>query len=1189
MAFTNEQLTAIEAQGKVIVSASAGSGKTTVMIEKIIRLIISGVGVDEILAVTFTKKAAAQMKEKLSNKLIEEINKPDCTPEKRANLKRQLAKVPDADISTIHSYCARLIRSRFFAAGVDSGFRVIGSEDAEGRALKGQALDELLEEGYEAQDEAFLHLLSSYWRNKKDVALRKIFDKTYGSLRDRADYRAYLERNKQGYTQAQFDEICGKLLQFEQEKSAYYLPLVTAERDAFVALRKQMLELVGEKKAKKLNILKNQIEICQMLIDGLQRIGAATEYFQIKNIYREVTEAPVNGEYPKRKFPQNKVTYTEELEARVSEETKAEIAKHKETLGFLKERTADELEEKIEKLADYETELARFLSSGKTAAALAEYLLRFDEKYAALKTERGVLDYNDLEHKALALLDDPEIAEETKKRYRYVFVDEYQDVNPVQESIVSKLSGENLFLVGDVKQSIYGFRGSKSKFFVEKQAEFAAGQGQNLFMKNNFRSTDQVLDAVNKQFVLAMTPQVCSVDYAADGRMEKGGRYALNSGKVAVHFVGRDKGGSTGERGVYSVIEHAKAEDEEFGVGARAIAKIIEAEVGSPLEATAGGNATRYAQLSDIAILTRKTKGTIEREVEALTALGIPVTTASAVNVCEFTEVKALIDILSLLDNAEQDIPLCSALLSGMGNLTVDDLAAVRLAYKGMPFRVACKKYAREKEDALAEKLTAFYTYFTAVRTEACVLSAGEVLAKILADTQMERGLLAKKHGKACLKRIRRFLEEASSFDGYSVHEFLAHLRNLDYRVDYSENGGENSVKVLTMHSSKGLEFPIVILANLSESFRGGDSVDVYAEEKYGLAPRAFDSEKMLRYSTVLRRLFEVREAQSSRADELNLYYVALTRAEQKLHLIFDERPPVTDVKYARSFAELTDFSVWEEYVVKEGADDPKKQERQVCLQDVDGQSAVFEADGRVVRAILDAFAWEYAHTGMENLPVKSSPTQLMEEGKFIPDQHFKEYGKEEEIEGGEEDERALVVREGTAYHAFLEHFDFSTLVDGDGKPVDRETLSTLVEGALAALSEKEVEKELLSAEKLVEILSNPVFYRLQGMRLYKEQQFLVSLPIKDTYAKKAGVPVAIENCEEEMLFQGAIDLLAVGEEIRVIDYKYSRRGAEALKAHYKLQLDLYKLAVARVMKTEPAAIRCSIVNIRKGFQVDMD
>ena len=1141
--FTQEQMRAIESQGKTIVSASAGSGKTTVMIEKIIRLIKDGAGVGEILAVTFTKKAAAQMKEKLCKELIEEINREGTNAERRNLLKKQLSEVPGADISTIHSFCAKLLRAHFFAANVDSGFRVIGGDDAEGTALKNAALDELLEEGYEEREENFAYLLSLYWRKKSDRALREIFLKTYEQLRNRADYREYLRASKE-YTESTFEEICADLKEKLDEKCRYYYELVEDERAYFMA-----------------DGTSAQLSLCDELLALLTECIYAKDYFAACAVQK----------------PQFSVN-------RGTKKDSAERTYHRERLAFLKDRIAKIADGELGKTLPRAEELEHFLQSGKTAGILAEYLLRFDEKYERLKAERGVLDYNDLEHKSLRLLENTEIAEGVRGKYRYVFVDEYQDVNPVQEALISRLSGENLFLVGDVKQAIYGFRGSKSRFFVEKQKQFEENGGANLFMTRNFRSSDQVLDAVNAQFSLAMTPRVCDVDYARDSRMEKGGRYETNSGKVRVHFLGKEDKKVRLERGVYSVKAQANREAEEISLLAKKIRAIIEEECRSEFFDPDIG-AYRKVRYSDIAVLSRKKQGQIARTVEALSAEGVPVTAAAAVNVCEFSDVKMLIDLLSLIDNTAQDVPLCSVLLSAVGGLTADDLASIRLVYpKEHFFRTACQNYTLEKQDALSQKLQKFYAYFHEIRTLSRVLDAGELLLKVISETRMEATLLSKPNGVAALRRIHRFIEETNTPEPLCVHEFLERLRDLDYNVEYSENGGEDSVKVLTMHSSKGLEYPIVILDNLSAAFYSGDHDEVFVEEKYGLAPRAFDSSSMVKRSTVLRRLHEIKEAESSIADGLNLYYVALTRAKYGLHMLFDGPTAMPDVKYAKSFAEFTDFSVWQQYVAEEGVFDIPKQER---------TALVFRPDEKLAREIMSAFLWKYPYAGYENLPVKSSATGLMKDWKSLDRADTTEANYTENLFDGEMNTAEDTGKEiGVAYHAFLENFDFSLLYEDRkfvGKSRLREVVSKLCQEENAR---GRYEVNLLSEEKLTEILSNPVFAELQDKRLYKEQKFLVSLPVKDTYAYREDAdPVWKEKEGETIIFQGAIDLLAIGEDgdARIIDYKYSKGGANYLADHYRLQLRLYKQAVAKILKMDEKRIRCSIVNIFHGFQVDMD
>ena len=1125
--FTIEQQKAIDATGKTIVSASAGSGKTTVMIEKIIRLIQSGCSVKEILAVTFTKKAASQMKEKLSKALIHTINAPETSAQKKTQLKAQLAEVPSADISTIHSFCARLIRSHFYALGVENTFRVIGGDDAEGLAMKNEAIDELFDEAYESKDEEFQTLLSVYWRKKSDNALRTILLGAYEQLRARADYKAYLQGCGEFNTQT-FESVVQDLLALLKDKCAYYLDMLKTEKEYF--------EEQGAK---------SQTALCEELCTLLNEIRSAQDYFHACAIV-------------KPKFTAN----------RGSQKDSQEKKKHIEKLSALKARIVKIYDDELAKTESREQEESYFMQSGKIAKALKKYLLLFDEKYAERKAERGVLDYADLEHKALELLAVPEIAKETQSKYRYVFVDEYQDVNPVQESILSLVAGENVFLVGDVKQSIYRFRGSKSKFFVEKQTAFETGDGNSLVMKRNFRSSDKVLDAVNTQFSLAMTKQTCQVDYANGSYMERGGGYPLGDGRVAIHFVPEKERTETPPRGVYSVQKKAGENAEQTSMLAKTVRHIIDSVLHTKWYDAETGE-YKLVEYADIAVLSRKKQGQIASTVAALSAEGIPVTSASAVNICDYAEVKTLIDILSLLDNAEQDVPLCSALLSAMGEMTADELTDIRLAYKDeLFFRVACKKYAEEKQDLTAHKLRKFYEYYQKLRGEACVLSAGELLTKIIAETRMEARLLSKDNSVACLKRMHRFVEETAKVDDGGLHAFLQYLRDLNYKIEYSESGGENSVRVLTMHSSKGLEYPVVILDNLNAPFRGVIPEEVYVEEKYSLAPRAYDETTMTRRDTLLRRLHERKEVAGSVADELNLYYVALTRAKYALHLVFTERTPFPDVRYARSFADFTDFSVWEEYIVRDEIFDVQKQPR---------TALVFHPDETLARSIMDAFLWKYKYAGAENLPVKSSATRLMD-GRDVESTGVIDetdiFDETEEVAGKTDRET------GVAYHAFLERFDFDTLYE-NGAPITSEKLVPLIETTLKTLAEET--KKMLSVDKLAEILSNPVFYGLRDKKLYKEQQFIVSLPVGQTFKD---VPCTDEN----ILFQGAIDLLAVGErEVNIIDYKYSHKTAQQLKKHYQPQLNLYRLATEKILKIPKENIRCSIVNIYRGFQVDMD
>lgn len=1138
--FTEEQRAAIDAEGLTIVSASAGSGKTTVMIEKIVRLIMAGVDVKEILAVTFTKKAAAQMKEKLRKELVKAINSPATEPERRAALKKQLSEVSEADISTIHSFCSKLIRAHFFAAGVDSDFSVIAEDDADGTELKNKALDELFEEAYEVNEPRFMRLLSVYWRKKSDNRLRGVISDTYSALRMRADYREFLKASVP-FTEGKFDRICDALFEKLKEKCVYYSARAEAELHYFN-------ETGREKSAA------NAKEI----LSALASLLSAPDYFSACSI-----ACPPFS--PKERLKKGDAE---------------EVARHIAALADAKDKVKGIFSENAETLSRKE-ELAAYLSSGEIAECLTEYVLRFDEKLSSLKRERALLDYNDLEHIALELLSVPEVAEELRKKYRYVFVDEYQDVNPVQERILSAVGGENVFLVGDIKQSIYGFRGSKSIFFAEKQKKFEGTAGaHSLFLTRNFRSSDAVLDAVNAQFVLAMTKETSDVDYAGGSYMEKGGRYETNSGRVHIHLLEKEKE-KKGEdrRGIYSVEESWLKEKAAASAYAKQVRHIIESERNAKYY-DADEGVFKRVEYSDIAILSRKKGGRITEVVAALSDEGIPVTASAAVNICDYPEVKTLIDILSLIDNAEQDIPLCSALLSAMGDMTAEELANIRLAYpKGDFFRDCCRCYAAEKEDFIAHKLNKFYAYFEKLRSLSAVADAGELLIKVLSDTLMEARLLSRDNGTGCLKRIHRFIAETLDPEPLTVHEFLDRLRALGYRIEYSENGGENAVRVLTMHASKGLEYPIVILDDLSAPFHGADRDEVLFDETFGLAPRYYRTENMTVGSTLLRRLCEKKGQEDSVKDELNLFYVALTRAKYGLHMLFTGRPALPDVKYARSFADFVEFSVWEKYLAEEKPFELPYQER---------TALVTMPDEDLTEGIVKAFSWKYPYRGGENLSVKSSATKLLAEKSEKPREYVREYfsvpvlfeEEEGENEEGMSEDKRLA---GTAYHAFLEHFDFSLLSGGE---------ADFSEIAAAEKSRMESEKllspelsALLEEKQLARILCNPIFSELCDMRLYREQKFLVSLPAREI------VPEKTEDCgDEEVLFQGAIDLLAVSaSEVRIVDYKHSAGDKEYLRSHYAPQLALYKKATAKCLRVEESLIRCTIVNILRGFEVEMD
>lgn len=1087
MKFTPEQENAIGARGRIIVSASAGSGKTAVMIERLVSLILGGTDVREVLALTFTNKAAAQMRDRLRTALSERLAAAD--ERERARLKDQLNALPLAEIGTIHAFCGRLVRTNFYLCDTDASFSIVASDDAVGSMLQSRALDAVFEEGYATKDPAFFGLLDVYFRKKKDKKLRETVRGLYGQMRGLGDYRERLTEHR-----PKFEEACA-YLQHGYQKTVAFLIGRLEEMRVFFAENKKVSAYIGE------------------LLSYLLPLEGKTLF--------EMTAAI--GPFQPSTAPSKTKMTGESLENMIF-------------LGNARKKIKD-LYADLGSYSDETAERLRNESAEQLSEALSALLLRFDDEYARLKKEANVLDYNDLEHFALKVLSDGDALAALKRRYKYVFVDEYQDVNRVQERILSLIAGEEVFLVGDSKQAIYGFRGSNSAFFDEKRAAFRA-HGGDLPLNRNFRSAENILSAVNRVF----TPLIDGY-----GPMTGGDRYYGRRGEVKFHRIVRGKKEKE-TLGVYSVLADSKREKPDEI--ATYVADLIEEEVASsfydvdkkPIEGETEETADRVrkTEFKDIAVLVRKHSAAMGPIVRELNRRGIPVSASSAVNICDFAEARMCIDWLSLIDNAEQDAPLASALLSAVGGFTEDELAAVRIAYPEVyTFRDACKRYAfaedgkfDKKTDPIAVKLGNFFVFLRDLRLRAQAISAADVLSTLL-SMGLETQIAAEEDAEA-LSRIRRLI---ALCENMSVHEFLAELKENDYELDYAGGGGENAVQTLTMHSAKGLEFPVVILADLDVPFHGPDKKDVLFTEQLGISAKAYDTEKKRVYMTVSRRASRFLQAEEERLGEKNLLYVAMTRAKYRLHMLFEEKDEAISPDYANRLSDFIDLKAMRDLF----AEPPAPQEAPL------GRNAYLGAENAALTQKLRAvYRMPYPFAESSALPLKSSATDLMRRTK---EENFSgDWGPVHTKE------------EGLAYHAFLQHVGFGKSAGEELKRMEKTGL--LTPGEL----------KLLNENNLGKILSLPCFAGIAEKRVWREQTFLTLIPAKELIDTDA---------EDEILFQGAIDLLVEDKEgFTVIDYKFSGRSDEHIREAYALQIKLYKKAVARIMGVREESIGARIVNI---------
>ncbi len=1103
---TPQQLAAIEKQGRVIVSASAGSGKTFVMIRRLADYVCGGGDLDEVLAVTFTKKAAAQMKEKLRAELIKRAADDAAA---RAHIKRQLSKIASANISTIHSFCGYLLRVYFYLLDIDASFEIVSEDGGAQATLRSRAMDGLFEDLYERGDGDFLYLLERYSKKRSDDNLKKLVAAAYDAVRNLPGYRQFLAGSEERAGERSFDDICAAILQNNRVRYGE----LAAETEQFCRDHPDMPQ--GYKK------------IAEEMLAILRAASERGDLFAALPPF-------VTSRKPAKK------------------EDEAFDAAFSELRGYVKEK----YDGMLKGLADRQTELAMFLDAGKSAAAFDRLVLAFDDAYAAVKREEGKLDYGDLEHLTLKLLGTDGMTEEVRSRFKRVFVDEYQDVNPVQERIITLVGGDELFLVGDVKQAIYGFRGSKSAYFTKKTEELAPSGG-SLLLSHNFRSAPGVINFVNAAFSRLMRPDTCGIDYRASGVMLAGGAYAEGSGGAMLHVFEKEKGEKTEVDGVYSVVKEELGQKPLSAEGA-AVLDVVLRELSSTFFDTEEGR-ERRVEPGDVCILTRKRDNdSVAGICRALAAAGLPVSGAQGGNVCELPEVKQLTDILSLVDNGEQDIPLASAMLSPIGGFTEDELAAVRIAFsgeKGLAFRECCDRFVSTYPGAISQKIEKFNAEIGRLRTLAELFGAGTVTDEILRLMAADAGYY--RDGGKKLKAVRRFAQTAYAPSGeLSVNQFLRRLKAGGNDVQLPETGGADSIKVMTMHSSKGLEFPVVILADVARPYRGREDGSLPLHEKFGFAHRYFDLGRRVCSPTVLWRLCRAEGAREEVKNEMNLLYVACTRAKYRLHVMSHEEAKFNAYRVASAtdYAQMLDFS----FLRRE------EEERTEFVPESPSPVLITEPDGRAYEAIKSKFMQGYAFADSVNLPVKTSATAVL---RLFGDEPADSYEMFPEEGGGRADAES-----GTAYHRFLQLCDFSIKEEA---AVAREIAEFAASGAMES-----GQAALLSAESVSGILSMPCFARVAGAEVFREREFLCALPACDLFGGAA---------RDDVLVQGAIDLLCVRDgHAAIIDYKFSGRPRNALAAKYARQLEIYRLAVQKILKLPRENTHAYIVNIKGLYEIDL-
>ncbi|MFB7812689.1 helicase-exonuclease AddAB subunit AddA [Paenibacillus chitinolyticus] len=1009
--WTDEQWDAIALRGQnMLVAAAAGSGKTAVLVERIIRRIsdeASPLDVDRLLVATFTKAAAAEMKQRIREALEKELT---ANPDSQ-HLKRQLALMGRASVTTLHSFCLEVIRRHYSLIRLDPGFRIANETEAE--LMRHDQLEEMMEQYYgeSGEDSPFWRLVDTFGGERSDVPLHLLIQKLYDESRSHPWPEHWLREMALMFGPKNYELITGSDSSREDEMTAALAEVSEGYAEAAAASDSAVVGTAAETASA--NAAEPAINPADTLADtggadialtaenadkaaeaGDEGEGAPAEFWlkgltddvrlelrgtaELLKQALEITGQP-GGPLPYATAVQDDLTMVEGL-TDIAENYPWDIlfsAFQSVSFGKLKPCKKDEVDPQLqdqvkqlrsrakERITSLQEELfgrppERFLEETREMApvihALVDLVIDFGGRYSKAKAAKGLVDFADLEHFCLRILRAEESAPdrlipsraalEYREQFAEVLLDEYQDTNRVQEAIVELIAEPlpgNRFMVGDVKQSIYRFRLAEPGLFLEKYKSFTgdgSGPGRRIDLARNFRSRAEVVDAVNFIFRQIMNEGVGDIAYDERAELVNGASYPAAEGQnlsVEMMLIDRAAAGQASDGEETDAEEAAgeiSAEEQEGELGgilegqeletaqmeARAIARKIQAMLdpqdGRPyLVYDKRSGSMRPATYRDMVILLRATQQWSPIFIEELRQLGIPAYADLNTGYFTATEVEVMLALLKVIDNPYQDVPLAGVLRSPIVGLTADELASLRISGKNIPFYEAVRAYAQgirplgsteggsdlqeagewKPDEELRGKIADFLRRLEEWRSEARQGALARLIWKVYGDTGYFDFVGAMPGGQQRQANLRALYDRARQYENTSLRGLFRFLRFIERMKDTGGDLGtaralgeqEDVVRIMSIHKSKGLEFPVVFAAGLGKMFNQRDLLDPFLIHKeLGFGPRFVDTKLRVGYPTLPQLAIRRRMRIETLAEELRVLYVALTRAREKLFLL---------------------------------------------------------------------------------------------------------------------------------------------------------------------------------------------------------------------------------------------------------------------------------------------------------------
>ncbi len=1149
--------------GNLLVSAAAGSGKTRVLVERLMQYIEQGKDIDQFLVITFTNAAAAELRQRIASAIHERL----AANPGSAQLRRNSYLVYKASICTIDSFCIDFLRQWGHLENLDPDFRLC--DQAESDELCQQALQEVLERHYANihREPAFEALVDALAGERDDQTLEEVVLDMHRRVQAQADPGRWLMERRGDFDLPEGagpeDTVWGHLL-MEDAKELVKHWLTELNR-----LRADMSfdELVERNYGPSLDDTMNDLE---RLAEALgQSWDSAAACFPVR-------------------FPRVGTKRGECDEAL------------KERVKTIRDRCKDELKKlavRFEVTAEQAMEDLRAIAP--SMIALLEVTKDFDEEFQRLKRRRRLIDFADGEHLTAKLLTEEDgtptpLAREVGKGFVEIMVDEYQDTNAVQNAIFNALSnGRNLFFVGDVKQSIYRFRLADPTIFLEKYdcyqpyEEAEDGEGRKILLSQNFRSRPEVLDGVNFIFENVMTRAAGELDYTEAEALRAGRTDLTPNPDYCVELNCVD---------LKSVEEEAEEKRDKDEIVAFEAADRIRRLLRSGMKV---GN--RALAPEDIVILLRSPGPVLRHYAFALDSMGIPWSAEGGYEFFGTTEISVAISLLQIVDNPLQDVPLLSVLRSPLYGFTPDRLAILRSGSEGGVYDSLVAGKERGEQDC-----EAFLNELNDMRDLAAEESSHRLLWYIYEITNMPSVFAAMPEGERRRANLMALYDEACRFESgghRGLMAFLLHLSRMaenGVNVPVAAGEGAGGVRIMSIHKSKGLEFPVVLLCGLERRFNESDIQNtILFHPELGLGPKRTDRSRMLRYTTIARDAVALRLKQQLRAEEMRLLYVAMTRAEHKLILFAAVNGPMNSLKAMASRAQCppsphqmgtaASMAEWilipalcrpDSTALWEGLDVDRPDYAhsayrwQIRLlggaaveEDEDGEAPAPKAlreELTLPEDVEELLAWKYPYAGVSGLHSKVTATQLKGRGK---DQEAAEDGVELNaampqmtIRKPDFDQmKALnAAQRGSALHMVMQYLDFARAGSLE------EILDQIRE-----LEEKryitKLQAEAVDARVILAFFQSGLGQRvLAAETVEREFKFTLLVPAADYYPEAAGL-------EEQVMLQGVVDcwFREADGTITVVDFKTDRVTETTVHARaeeYRGQLETYTKALSQVM-----------------------